>query len=98
MHKKSSLSLRPKLDLYQTFPNSDIPLEKPKSLQEMLYLARKLSVGFPFLRTDFYEVNGKVFFSEFTFYSDDGFAPFYPDIWDKKLGDLIDLRLVDKPV
>jgi len=82
-----------KLDLYQTFPNSDSPVEKPETLQEMLILARKLSAGFPFLRTDFYEVNGKVFFSEFTFYSDDGFAPFHPEEWDRKLGELIDLDI-----
>ncbi|SDW69880.1 TupA-like ATPgrasp [Kandleria vitulina] len=83
-----------KLDLYQTFPNSKNSVEKPETLDLMLSLAEKLSAGFPFLRTDFYEVNGKVFFSEFTFYSDDGFAPFHPSSWDEKLGEKIDLSLV----
>ena len=57
----------------------------------MLRLAAKLSEGFPFLRTDFYEINGRVYFSEFTFYSDSGFERFHPDEWDEKLGALIRL-------
>ena len=79
------------LDLRQNFPNSAVPLPKPQTLTEMLRLAAKLSEGFPFLRTDFYEINGRVYFSEFTFYSDSGFERFHPDEWDEKLGALIRL-------
>ena len=79
------------LDLRQNFPNSDHPLPRPETLDEMLYLARILSVGFAFIRTDFYTINGKVYFSEFTFYSDAGFASFEPKEWDLKLGALIQL-------
>ncbi len=79
------------LELKQNFPNSAVPLPKPQTLPEMLRLAALLSEGFPFLRTDFYEINGRVFFSEFTFYSDSGFERFYPDEWDRKLGELIRL-------
>ena len=35
--------------------------------------------------------NGRVYFSEFTFYSDSGFERFHPDEWDEKLGALIRL-------
>lgn len=80
-----------RLDLRQNFPNSEIPLEKPKMLEEMLELAKKLSVGFPFIRTDFYTINGKIYFSEYTFYSDAGFAKFTPDSWDETLGSWISL-------
>ena len=66
-------------------------MPKPQTLTEMLRLAAKLSVGFPFLRMDFYEINGRVYFSEFTFYSDSGFERFHPDEWDEKLGALIRL-------
>ena len=82
------------LDLKQNFPNSEHHLPKPTCLEKMLDLSEKCSQGFPFLRTDWYEVDGKVFFSEFTFYSDAGFAKFIPNEWDRKLGDLIDLSLV----
>ncbi len=79
------------LDLRQNFPNSEIKLSKPEKLEEMLSLARLMGEGFSFLRIDFYEVNGKVYFSEFTFYSDSGTAKFNPCEWDEKLGDYIKL-------
>lgn len=62
------------LDLRQNFPNSSNPFPRPETLDDMLSLARILSVGFAFIRTDFYTINGKAYFSEFTFYSNAGFA------------------------
>ena len=82
------------LDLRQNYPNSEHPLPKPKTLGKMLELSEKCSAGFPFLRTDWYEVNGRVYFSEFTFFTDAGHEPFHPDEWDEKLGAMIDLSLV----
>ena len=79
------------LDLHQNYPNSKIKTEKPKTLEKMLELSKKCSSGFPFLRTDWYEINGRVYFSEFTFYSDAGMEPFYPEKWDKILGSWITL-------
>ncbi len=49
-------------------------------------LARKLSKDIPFVRVDFYENNGKVYFGELTFYPASGFSKFEPDEWDYKLG------------
>lgn len=80
------------LSLRQNFPNSKNPLPKPQTLDKMLDLAKKLSAGFPFLRTDFYEINGEVYFSEFTFFSDAGMGKFYPEEWDMKLGERMDLE------
>ena len=81
------------LELKQNFPNSDHPIERPDTLEEMLNLAKILSKDTsPFIRTDFYEINGKVYFSEFTFYSDSGLAKFTPSDWDLKLGNLINLK------
>ena len=81
-----------KLALRQNYANSEIPLPKPETLEKMLEISKKLSRGFPFLRTDFYEINGKLYFSEFTFYSDAGFAYFDPPEWDEILGDRIKLK------
>ena len=75
----------------QNFPNSENPVDRPETLEKMLHLAAKLSQGYSFLRTDFYNINGKVYFSEITFYSDSGFAMFEPEDWDIKLGSWIDL-------
>ena len=80
-------------ELRQNFPNSKHPLSKPKTLDEILRLSRLCSKGFPFLRTDWYEINGEVYFSEFTFFTDAGYQPFYPDEWDIKLGKLVTLPL-----
>ena len=79
------------LELRQNFPNSKQPLSKPQTLEEMLTLAEKLTKGHPFLRADFYEIDGNVYFSELTFFSDGGMASFEPEEWDYKLGDLIEL-------
>lgn len=77
------------LELRQNFPNSSSHLPKPKELGRMLELAEILSERLPFIRTDFYIVDGKIYFSEFTFFSDSGAERFYPEEWDYKLGDLI---------
>ena len=79
------------LPFRQNFPNSQKPLEKPAKLDEMLSIARKLSKGHSFLRVDIYVINGEVYFSEFTFFSDAGLAAFEPKQWDHTLGDWIKL-------
>ena len=75
----------------QNFPNSALPLGKPERLDQMLSIARKLSKGHSFLRVDVYVINGDVYFSEFTFFSDAGFAAFEPKQWDYTLGSWITL-------
>ena len=40
---------------------------KPKNLSKMIDIASKLSKGFPFVRVDLYNINGKIYFSELTF-------------------------------
>ncbi len=74
------------LPLRQGFPNSTSPLSRPETLPQMLAAAATLSAGFPTLRTDFYEIDGSVYFSEITFYTDSGLCPFEPQEWDVLLG------------
>ena len=82
------------LEMKQNYPNSMSPLSKPEKLSEMVSLSRILAKdSSPFLRTDFYEINGKVYFSEFTFYSDSGTARFTPSKWDTTLGEWLDLKI-----
>lgn len=77
------------LDLRQNYPNSKKHLSRPKHLNEMLNIVSKLGKGHPFLRIDLYDTNVGIFFSEFTFYSDDGMAKFIPTDWDYRLGQKI---------
>ena len=79
------------LNLRQNFPNSEKTLEKPEKLAEMLSIAKELSAGTSFIRIDLYSVNGEIYFSEFTFFSDAGYARFEPEEWDEKLGSWITL-------
>lgn len=79
------------LDLRQNYPNSNNPLPKPKKLDEMLSVAKELSCGTSFIRVDLYTASDEIYFSEFTFFSDAGFASFDPWEWDEKLGEWIHL-------
>jgi len=67
-------------------------LPKPKSLDLMYETAKKLSQGIPFVRVDFYDLNGHMYFGEMTFYPDSGFdAAILPEI-DQLYGSMIDLN------
>lgn len=72
-------------------PNADVPAEMPEVLQQMFEFSRILSKGVPFLRTDFYIVNHKIYFGELTFFPANGFAPFDPEEWDDTFGSWIKL-------
>ena len=58
----------------------------PENLNEMISIAEQLSNGFKFLRVDLYNIKGKIFFGELTFYPAAGMLPFVPEKWDDKLG------------
>lgn len=79
------------LDLWQSHPRSEKPIEKPALFEEMKALAARLSNGLPEVRVDLYEVNGRIYFGEYTFFSLGGFASFHPDKWDFIFGANIQL-------
>lgn len=83
-----------KLPFTNGHPNSTKQYEKPRTFEEMKSLAEKISAGLPQARIDFYDVNGKVYFGEITFFHWSGFKKFEPPIWDKKFGEWIDLAKV----
>ena len=72
-------------------PNAQVLPQKPKCFDEMRTLAEKLSKDIPHVRVDFYEVDGKVYFGEMTFFHWSGMVPFDPPEWDEKIGSWIDL-------
>lgn len=67
-------------------------IEKPQKLTEMIKIAEKLSKEIPFIRVDLYEINGKVFFGELTFYPSGGFEGFEPEEYDIILGEMLELH------
>lgn len=64
----------------------------PDNITEMIEISRKLSQDFPFVRTDLYEVNGKIYFSELTFTPKKGYTCFEPDEYNRYWGDAINLE------
>ena len=72
-------------------PNSSQIISKPKSFELMKELASKLSEGMPHVRIDFYDIYGKIYFGEITFYHWSGFTPFVPIEWDYKFGEWLKL-------
>lgn len=71
-------------------------LPRPKNLEEMIDLARKLSEGFPILRVDLYNINGKIFFGELTFTSQGGMMDFYTQDFLNMLGKKADITNIEK--
>ena len=71
-------------------PFEQLP-EKPVNLKKMIEIAEKFSSKIPFLRVDLYEIDGNVYFSEFTFSPCAGMMPFSPKDWDIRLGNLLQL-------
>ena len=57
----------------------------------MVSFSEKLATNIPFVRVDFYEINGQVYFGEITFFPDSGFGEFSPSEWNKKIGEMIPL-------
>ena len=64
---------------------------KPINFDKMVKLAEILSEDIPFLRVDFYEINGKIYFGELTLYTGAGFTKFEPESADIKIGNLLKL-------
>jgi hypothetical protein len=77
------------LDLTIDHDMAPVPPEKPVCFEEMKRLAAVLSEGIPQLRVDFYQVDGKVYFGEMTFFHCSGMAPFHPESWDKTFGEWV---------
>lgn len=64
---------------------------KPKNFDEMCKIARTLSKETKFLRVDLYNVDGKIYFGEMTFYPASGMGHFTSTEWEIKVGDMLNL-------
>lgn len=79
------------LPFIQGHPCSKKLIHKPKGFEEMVKLSERLSSGFPHLRVDLYDINGKIYFGELTFFHFSGNVPFIPNEWDYKIGEWLEL-------
>lgn len=65
---------------------------KPQNYERMIMLAEKLSEEFPHVRVDLYNIEGRIFFGELTFYGASGYQKFIPDEFDYILGKQFDIN------
>ena len=81
------------LTLKQGHENATFLPEKPTCFDEMKNLASILSKGLPQVRVDFYEVDGRVYFGEMTFFHHGGWTKFDPKEWDYTFGSWLSLPM-----
>ena len=74
------------------YPSANIEINKPSQFDLMKSIVSKLCKEIDQVRVDLYEIDGKVYFGEMTFTSDNGMDKIYPDEYDFQLGDLWDLK------
>lgn len=72
-------------------PHAEVTPSKPEQFEKMKEFAAVLSRDIPFLRVDFYEVAGKVYVGELTFFDVAGFDLHEPKEWDEQMGAWIKL-------
>lgn len=84
------------LEIKQKYKNSSKCIRKPSNFNNMIEFSRMLSNKMPHVRVDFYEVNGKLYFGELTFYHFSGFMPFEPKEWDDIFGQWLQLPSIGR--
>lgn len=75
---------------------SDKQIAKPNSFEKMKEYAKILGEDFPFVRIDFYDINGKVYFGEMTFTPKGGYTSSLSDEEQLRIGLKIDLSKINK--
>lgn len=70
----------------------DVP--RPENLEKMIEIAEKIAQGFPQVRVDLYNVKGKIYFGEMTFYAFSGMNNHFTMEFQRMIGDRIQLPKV----
>ena len=79
------------LDVINLHPLAEKSIEKPDHFEEMKHIAEVLSKGLAHVRIDLYEINGKIYFGEYTFFHASGFSVFKPKEFDYLFGGYLNL-------
>lgn len=70
-------------------------IDLPDNIDEMIQIVKKMCVGFPHIRIDLYNIDGKIYFGEMTFYSGAGIINIDSKEYSDYLAGLIDLSKVN---
>ena len=76
---------------------SNKKIDKPQNLDIMIKMAENLckdksTIAIPFARVDLYDINGKIYFGEYTFTPAMGLIDYYKEKALKELGDKLDIN------
>lgn len=61
--------------------------EKPINYDKMIEIAKILCEDFPAVRVDLYNINGRIYFGELTFFPWSGYVQYTPDSFDFEMGE-----------
>ena len=79
------------LNIMEANHRIDKEQKKPQSFEKMKTISQKLAKGMPFVRIDFYEIEGSLYFGEIKFFPASGLEKFKPEKWNNIFGDMIDI-------
>lgn len=80
------------LDVFNAhYPHNPVLESRPEDLDEMLRIAGVLSKNIPHVRTDFYDIDGRIYFGEMTLYHGSGFDSFTPESFSAEMGSWLKL-------
>lgn len=65
---------------------NDRTIERPANLGKMIEIATNLCEDFPAVRVDLYNINGRIYFGELTFFPWSGYVRYKPDSFDYEMG------------
>lgn len=74
------------------YEDFEIIPKKPKTFEKMKDICKKLSRDILQVRVDLYEIDGKIYFGELTFYTGSGYIPFTEIKYDNYLGEMLKLN------
>lgn len=75
------------------YPFSAHEITKPKLYDKMWDIADRLCKEHHFIRVDLYEISGRIYFGELTFFPTSGMGGFDPKEWDYRFGEWIKLPI-----
>lgn len=79
------------LPIAHAYKNAVKDIGKPKGFKQMIGLSKLLSKDFAHIRVDFYDIAGKIYFGELTFYNYSGLLKFEPEDYDRIIGSWLSL-------
>jgi len=85
-------------DIVISHDKTDYQIRKPNNYAKMIEVARALSKEFKFVRVDLYNIDGKIYFGEMTFYPGNCNEKIVPISYEKIFGNMLNLKSDHKSI